>query len=185
MIKLNCTYEESKKILELGYDFSKICTEWQFNFYPPNDDPSKGKIVKWFKLGEYLVNPTLIGMLPRQEVDLLNTYTIDSEEALADLKNYKMGDEYAPLIPIIPKTALEACLPDKLDVVSLNNYVIVRNCVFVKNIDLKTINLSYFFEDYYSCYEEQKEFKSAFEAFTWCHNNYPEELKKKFEEVMK
>ena len=25
MIKLNCSYEESKKILELGYDFSKIC----------------------------------------------------------------------------------------------------------------------------------------------------------------
>lgn len=25
MIELNCTYEESKKILELGYDFSPMC----------------------------------------------------------------------------------------------------------------------------------------------------------------
>lgn len=184
MIELNLTYEESKKILELGYDFSKICIEWQHNFYPPNGDPSKGKIVKWFRLGEHLVNPTLTGMLTHHEVDLLNTYTIDLEEALADLKNYKMGDEYTPLIPIIPKAALEECLPDKLDVASLNNYVIVKNCVFVKNIDLKTISLSYFFEDYHSCYAEQIEFNSTFEAFLWCHEKYPEELKKKFKEVM-
>jgi hypothetical protein len=27
-------------------------------------------------------------------------------------------------------------------------------------------------------------FNSAYEAFIWCHENYPEELKAKFDEVM-
>lgn len=166
MIELNCTYEESKKIFELGYDFSKICIEWQHNFYPPNGDPSKGKIVKWFRLGEYLVNPTLTGMLTHHEVDLLNTYTIDLGEALADLKNYKMGDGYTPLIPIIPKAALEACLPDLSGSTWLIN-------------DLRTWMILDLDPN------RSSKLESIFEAFAWCHKNYPEKLRKKFEEAMR
>jgi hypothetical protein len=29
MIELNCSHEESKKILDLGYDFSKVCLEFR------------------------------------------------------------------------------------------------------------------------------------------------------------
>ena len=178
MIELNCSYEESKKILELGYDFSKICIEWQHNFYPPNGDPSKGKIVKWFRLGEYLVNPTLTGMLTHHEVDLLNTYTIDSEEALADLKNYKMGDEHTPLIPITPKAALEACLPDFLCVKDF--YGELDRSRFVKRLCNGMIDLNS--QD--SMTVSHDWFNSAYEAFIWCHEHHPEELRKKFEEVM-
>lgn len=165
MIELNLTYEESKKILKLGYDFTEICTEWQHNFYPPNGDPSKGKIVKWFRLGEHLVNPTLIGMLTRYQVDLLKTYTIDIEEALADIENYKIGYEYTPLIPIIPKAALEACLPELSGSTWLKN---LKTNWVILDLDPHIVKL-----------------ESIFEAFTWCHENYPEELKKKLKEVMK
>jgi hypothetical protein len=37
-----------------------------------------------------------------------------------------------------------------------------------------------------NCRDESltEEWFSSFEAFLWCHENYPEELKAKFEEVM-
>ena len=155
MIELNLTYEESKKIFELGYDFSKVC--WK-SLYEYRD--------------QYNLNRTFI------KIHVHGTGL--SLTSIEDQIKYQMG-KYGIVdlvTPIIPKAALEACLPDKLDIASLDN------CVFVKNIDLKTISLFYFFEDYYSCYEEQKEFKSAYKAFIWCHKNYPEELKKKFDEVM-
>ena len=148
MIELNCSYEESKKILELGYDFSKVC--WKTGYY-------------WDEA--YLEHTHGTGLL------------IETQAYRISYLNDHKGNT-RDHTPIIPKAALEKCLPDKLDIASLDN------CVFVKNIDLKTISLFYFFEDYYSCYEEQKEFKSAYEAFIWCHEHYPEELKKKFNEVM-
>ena len=148
MIELNCSYEESKKILELGYDFSKVC--WKTGYY-------------WDEA--YLEHTHGTGLL------------IETQAYRISYLNDHKGNT-RDHTPIIPKAALEACLPDKLGIASLDN------CVFVKNIDLKTISLFYFFEDYYSCYEEQKEFKSAYKAFMWCHENYPEELKKKFNEVM-
>jgi hypothetical protein len=187
MIQLNLTYEESKMILDLGYDFSKVCVEWQFNFYPPNGDASKGKITKWFKLGEYLVNPALMGMLTRHQVDLRSTYTINLEEAIADVKNYKVGDEYIPLIPIIPKAALEACLPNLEEEKSIVNakvwlgtdlYAVQEDCIYSLDSD----GLGYGSYDLERL--KDQEFKSAFKAFIWCHEHYPKELKKKFDEVM-
>lgn len=187
MIELNLTYEESKKILELGYDFSKICIEWQHNFYPPNGDPSKGKIVKWFRLGEHLVNPTLASMLTHHELDLEKTYTIDIEEALADLKNYKTGDEYTPLIPIIPKAALETCFmgvtfyEETEDMTRLSHTYTYRQ--YSKNR----------FEAHYPSIETKLHpishlcrvcFSSASQAFIWGHGKFPKQLKKKFNEVM-
>lgn len=155
MIELNCSYEESKKILELGFDFSPTCRDFQ---------DIQG-------LTRIKVNNDCFISLFADRGDFDEAYPVWDLSIDNILK-----EGYTP---IIPKAALEACLPDKLDVASSDS------CVFVKNIDLKTISLSYFFEDYYSCYAEQKEFNSAFEAFTWCHEYYPEELKKKFNEVMK
>jgi hypothetical protein len=181
MIQLNLTYEESKMILDLGYDFSKVCVEWQFNFYPPGGDPNKCKITKWFKLGEYLVNPTLIGMLTHQEVDLLNAYTYDLEEVYADVKSYMLGDEYTPLIPIIPKAVLEACLPeykgydhDSVITYRWAGHTSMRSVCFCQFTDDKHMELEDFIHQH----------KSAYEAFMWCQENYPEDLKKKFSEVM-
>ena len=161
MIELNCSYEESKKILELGYDFSKVC--WKTGYY-------------WDEA--YLEHTHGTGLL------------IETQAYRISYLNDHKGNT-RDHTPIIPKAALENCLPDKLDIASfmtsvrsLGIYTRRDNCVFVKNIDLKTISLFYFFEDYYSCYEEQKEFKSAYKAFIWCHKNYPEVLKKKFKEVM-
>lgn len=156
MIELNCSHDESKKILKLGYDFSKIC---------------------WTSLYEYRDQHNLNKTFIKIHVHGTGlSLTLIEDQIKHQMGKYGIVDF---LTPTIPKAALEACLPDKLDVASSDS------CVFVKNIDLKTISLSYFFEDYYSCYAEQKEFNSAFEAFTWCHEYYPEELKKKFNEVMK
>ena len=152
MIELNCSYEESKKILELGYDFGNICTKFELR----NNDEVK------INFGEKISSKTI-----RSQYTLINDESWFQGKAW--IENF---------VPIIPKAALEVCLPDKLNVKSLDDYV------FVNNLDLKTISLSHFFDGYYSCYNEYKSFNSAFEAFTWCHENYPEELKKKFDEVM-
>lgn len=158
MIELNCTYGESKKILELGYDFSKICAVFS----------AKGRTMSHgLPFVKMIINPFLDG--------------VGHLENLAHLKSLPYlllgkGTDIDSITPIIPKGALEACLPE-IKIKTLD-------CRFVRNIGLHTINLSYFFSDYYDCYEEIKEFKSAFEAFMWCHENHPEELKKKFNEVM-
>ena len=160
MIELNCSYEESKKILELGYDFSPVCA----TFSASGKTSSHG-----LPFATMIINPSLKGVGHLENLNHLKSLPYMRLDKEIDIDS---------ITPIIPKAALEACLPDKLDIASLDN------CVFVKNIDLKTISLFYFFEDYYSCYEEQKEFNSAYEAFIWCHEHYPEELKKKFNEVM-
>ena len=160
MIELNCSYEESKKILELGYDFSPVCA----TFSASGKTSSHG-----LPFATMIINPSLKGVGHLENLNHLKSLPYMRLDKEIDIDS---------ITPIIPKAALEACLPDKLGIASLDN------CVFVKNIDLKTISLFYFFEDYYSCYEEQKEFKSAYKAFIWCHKNYPEVLKKKFKEVM-
>jgi hypothetical protein len=80
--------------------------------------------------------------------------------------------------PIIPKAALEACLPSTLN---FQNYLgDLSLSSFAKRFSREVIDL-------YSVMETgvtHHWFTSAFEAFLWCHENYPEELKKKFDEVM-
>lgn len=130
MIKLNCTYEESKKILELGYDFTEICTEWQ------DRELSTPCITDKYKLPE-------------------------------------------TACPIIPKAALEACLPTTLSFgFNEDVYLMYEYC---------DKEFQYYQSPDYYCSDGKIYYssKSAYEAFLWCHENYPEELKKKFEEVMK
>jgi hypothetical protein len=126
MIELNLTYEESKKILELGYDFKNIATHFA---------SKKGKKLK----------PSYTSYLNREL-----------------------------FIPLIPKAALEACLP------SLRySHNWCSDEWFGHNLfDLDTGEYS----PELICISQK--LNSAFEAFLWCHENYPEELKKKFDEVM-
>lgn len=153
MIELNCTYEESKKILELGYDFSKVC---------------------WTSLYEYRdqhnLNKTCI------KIHVHGTGL--SLTLIEDQIRYQMGKYgiVGSLTPIIPKAALEECLPDIVDAYHGDlAWYIPRNPLeyrLCRDGDLVTSLLL-------------EEFDSACEAFIWCHENYPEELKKKFEEVMR
>lgn len=163
MIELNLTYEESKKILELGYDFASVCTKFEV----------KTDI-------EYHVNYGII-----IKSDKWNRIEIESNRVIQDNGKLEHGQRIAfnPLsIPIIPKAALEACLPDDGNLKGLKWFgCSLYNPLYLFNLPNDgglqyTINLSSF---------RVKSFKSAFEAFAWCHEHYPEELKKKFEEVMR
>jgi hypothetical protein len=175
MIELNCTYEESKKILELGYDFSKICTK--FVELRNNNDEVK------INFGEKISNRSI-----RSEYTL-----IDDEswfQSIAWIENF---------VPIIPKAALEACLPEFetnkawFSMVK-DNYSEARTHYWVfetpKTIPqsdtwnrrprmlMRYVKNQMLYENLHSAY-----FESAFEAFIWCHENYSKELKKKFDEV--
>ena len=136
MIELNCSYEESKKILELGYDFSKVC--WKSQYWYNSDG-----------IAEHIHGTGL----------LLSTieYRIKS--------NGCKDAVITGVIPIIPKAALEACLPELSGSIWLKN---LRTNWMILDLDPHIIKL-----------------ESIFKAFLWCHENYPEELKRKFKEVMK
>ena len=153
MIELNCSYEESKKILELGYDFSKICTK--FVELRNNNDEAK------INFGEKISNRSI-----RSE------YTVIDDESwfqsIAWIENF---------IPIIPKAALEACLPD---------YLLKKGCN--RHFSLFYHVRKFMGELYWVNSRDEsltENWFSPYEAFRWCHEHYPEELRKKFEEVMK
>jgi hypothetical protein len=152
MIELNLTYEESKKILELGYDFRKICTKFEV----------KTDIEYQVCYGAIITS------------DKWNRVEIESSRVIQDEGKLEHGQRIAfnPLsIPIIPKAALEACLKIDLPTHSQYSYRYFEKCCGDDDIDLEgSKNLI--------------KFNSAFEAFLWCHENYPEELKAKFDEVM-
>lgn len=149
MIELNCSYEESKKIFDLGYDFSKVCWKSQY----------------WYNshgIAEHIHGTGL----------LLSTieYRIKS--------NGCKDAVITGVIPIIPKAALEACLPTTLSFgFNEDVYLMYEYC---------DKEFQYYQSSDYYCSDGKIYYssKSAFEAFTWCHENYPKELKKKFEEVM-
>ena len=158
MIELNLTYEESKKILELGYDFRKICTKFEV----------KTDIEYQVCYGAVITS------------DKWNRVEIESSRVIQDEGKLEHGQRIAfnPLsIPIIPKAALEACLPD---------YLLEKGCN--RHFSL-FYHVRKFMGEFYwaNCRDESLTdnwFNSAFEAFIWCHEHYPEELKAKFEEVM-
>ena len=126
MIELNLTYEESKKILELGYNFGNICTKFELR----NNDEVK------INFGEKI-----------------SSKSIRSQYTLIDNESWFQGIAWIEnFVPIIPKAALEACLPDYFFAGGSNSIRLHHN--------------------------------SAYEAFTWCHEHHPEELRKKFNEVM-
>jgi hypothetical protein len=153
MIELNCSYEESKKILELGYDFSPVCREFEH-------EPTNSKKIK--------IN---------EDIFIEENVNIGSFDEAYPVRAVKSLLEFG-FIPLIPKAALEACLPRTLN---------FQNCLgdlslsrFAKRFSCEVIDL-------YSVMETgvtHHWFTSAFEAFLWVYENYPNELKKKFTEVM-
>ena len=154
MIELNLTYEESKKILELGYDFSKICTKFEV----------KTDIEYQVCYGAVITS------------DKWNRVEIESSRVIQDEGFLEHGQRVAfnPLsIPIIPKAALEACLPD---------YLLKKGCNLFYHVHRFMGELYWANSRDESLTENW--FDSAFEAFMWVHEKHPEELKKKFDEVM-
>jgi hypothetical protein len=151
MIELNLTYEESKKILDLGYDFSKVSSEFRF----PGEEKIKYILVCRYKDGD---------------VELYSSENHDTE--------IYSTQEFG-ITPIIPKAALEVCLPATLNILD-----------YLGNLDLSSFAKRFSCEviDLYSIMQEgvtHEWFTTAFEAFMWCHEKHPEELKAKFDEVSK
>lgn len=154
MIELNCSYEESKKILELGYNFKKISTDFVTK-------SGRGKLKR--------VNDILA-------VDAGIKIT-DINQCPHDLPDFFYFIESDSLIPIIPKAALQATLPDWVEVRLTNGLRVecgfrtypVSNTVEVYRLDNCQIVIY---------------FDANFEAFLWLHEHYPEELKEKFSGVM-
>jgi len=156
MMELNCTHEESKKILELGYDFSKVCDRFI-------------EELTRLKKPEYIEREYFDIVVFRSEVD------------------QHIKDSW---IPIIPYDALAKCLPDLEEERHIKNarvwlgkdlYLTSEDCIYSGDIDGDGVGYgSYFLERL-----KDQEFKNAYKAFVWCHEKYPEELRAKFEEVMK
>ncbi len=138
MIELNCSYEQSKKILDLGYDFTFICRDFELR-----EEKEITKFVLVEKHDDGLVSLWDCG---------------ERKTCIYSTKSWW-------IIPIVPKAALEACLPDLSGSTWLKN---LKTNWVILDLDPHIVKL-----------------ESIFEAFTWCHNNYPEELKRKFKEVMK
>jgi hypothetical protein len=137
-MELNCTHEESKKILELGYDFSSVCDRFI-------------EELTRLKKPEYIEREYFDIVVFRSEVD------------------QHIKDSW---IPIVPKAALETCLLIDLPPESEYDYRYFEKCCGGDVIELEGKSKSI-------------KFNSAFEAFIWCQEKYPEELRAKFEEVMK
>ena len=117
MIELNCTYEESKKILELGYDFGGLPIKYD---------------------GFMSIILTYDGNVPILPLSLIDKWL--QKIKIKDLKIEKADWDHISI-----KTKKWEGLTEK------------------HSLSIMT----------------------PFKAFLWCHENYPEELKKKFEEVMK
>lgn len=167
MIELNCSYEESKKILELGYDFSPVCPFYRV---------VKANSISLYNGIEFIFN---LGLIDRLESEVLAE--LEREQIHPNLgKNYRKSllekNIFTEIIPIVPKAVLEACLPDIVDAYHGDlAWYIPRNPLeyrLCRDGDLVTSLLL-------------EEFDSAYEAFIWCHEHHPEELRKKFKEVMK
>jgi hypothetical protein len=146
MLELNYTYEESKKILELGYDFSSVCTKFEFR-----ENEEATTLTFLYSCGEIVTmwNPRM------------------SEPYSYHLKSSPASG----IIPIIPKAALEACLPILKGFYYLSKQHVSQDKIIPRDNNERLVNYPY---------SEM----TAYTAFIWCHENYPEELKAKFEEVM-
>lgn len=164
MIELNLTYEESKKILELGYDFSPVCPFYRV---------VKGRSMSLFNGVEFIFN---LGLIERLESEVLAE--LERKEIHPNLgKSYRKSlvekNIFDEIIPIIPKAALEDCLPDYSFTDAANRKL---SCRWYGHIPICN--------EAYALNNIHLHHKSAYEAFMWCHEHYPEELKAKFDEVM-
>ena len=149
MIELNCSYEESKKILELGYDFTSICRDFELH--------EEEKITKFV-------------LVERHDCGLVDLWDCDDQEA----RGYSPKSWW--ITPLIPKAALEACLPEHEEDGIWYVWLGYTRCMTQSPDECDTSSLEYFLPN--------PDINSAFEAFLWVHENYPKELKKKFDEVM-
>jgi hypothetical protein len=144
-MELNLTHEESKKILELGYDFSPVCDRFI-------------EELTRLKKPEYIEKEHFYIEVFRSEVD------------------QHIKDSW---IPLIPKAALEACLPT----IILDTE---QGRIYYLSFDgHKTPNYRYQHKTPDNIRTIYTDYESVFKAFLWCHEKYPEELKAKFEKVMK
>jgi|LakMenE18May11ns_1017448.scaffolds.fasta_scaffold9957850_11 hypothetical protein len=158
MIELNLTYEESKKILELGYNFNKLCCKFELRDY-------MGLSKFFVRLDDCLVIEC------DTEIDYINYNGLRNW-----CESHKMG---LFTVPIIPKAALEACLPFKVGIDARyfrkfyeTEYSPEEFEVFEAGVNELESNAVIFSSS------------SIYEMFIWLHENYPAELKKKFDEVM-
>jgi len=151
MIELNCSYEQSKKILDLGYDFTFICRDFELR--------EEKEITKFV-------------LVEKHDDGLVSLWDC------GERKTYIYSTKSWWIIPIVPKAALEACLPTTLSFgFNEDVYLMYEYC---------DKEFQYYKSPDYYCSDSKTYYssKSAYEAFMWCHENYPKELKKKFKEVM-
>jgi hypothetical protein len=157
MLDLNLTYYESRHILELGYDFSPVCAAFS----------AMGRDADGLDYASMLINPylQLVGYL----------------KDLNHFKELLQNDEidFDSITPIIPCDALAKCLPVRLGA-GFNEYGYLQY-----DYDEKEFQY-YESPDYYADTSKiHQSFKSAYEAFVWWYEKYPDELRAKFKEVMK
>jgi hypothetical protein len=172
MLELNCTYEESKKILELGYDFGRKFGD----IYKKRDCSHKYMLVNYEKIkaqdycqvaekyhGTYLERFTL----ERQSIDYEDSLYNNKHNEYFELGEILSNPNSEGFVPLIPKAALEKCLP-------LIDGVIWKRFPAAGDGLLRCTGLNH----------RTVETCTGFHEFLWCHENYPEELKAKFDEVM-
>lgn len=146
MQDLDLTYEESKQILELGYDFSLVCKEFIY------------------KSGDYIRH--FYGVKIKDSVMCYRVIEngVQKESQLVQFK--------PTTVPIIPKAALQKCLIVDFPVDTEYDYRHFEKCCKDDGVQLEGFN-------------ELINFKTSLEAFLWCNENYPKELKQRFAEVIK
>jgi hypothetical protein len=152
-MELNLTYEESKRILELGYDFSSICTKFELK----TDTEYRvvyGKITK-----------------RNDRTEIESSESIEGDGRIVHLQNRSMFDPL--MVSIIPHDALAKCLPDY-------NFTDAAG----RKLSCRWYGILPVCSEAYALNDIHIHHKNAYEAFIWCQEKYPEELRAKFEEVM-
>ena len=157
MIELNLTYEESKKILELGYDFRRVSNVFV---------NEQGRIYN--RANNYLA--------VARDITL---YEIDKRPDLIPAF-FRFIDH---LTPFIPKAALQQCLPHGWWFAMSReehhmDWVIYQGSEYVGLRFWATKCKDGHITTHQP--EERFRFMSIYEAFLWTHDHYPKELKEKF-----
>jgi hypothetical protein len=158
MQELDLTYEQSKQILELGYDFSPACKEFIY------------------KSGDYIRH--FYGVKIKDSVRGYQVIEngVQKESQLVQFK--------PSTVPIISKAALLIALPSfERTVVSKHyehlSFTADRDFRFIYLEETHSGNTFKIFDS-----EEDKE-PALIKAFLWCNEKYPAELKQRFGEVIK
>lgn len=184
MIELNCSYEESKKILDLGYDFGKKFGD----VYKKRDCPDKYILVECHKMKAQEFSQVSEKYFDTDvEKFTLERLSRDCDDSLYNNKHneyFEQGEIFCNpneegFVPIISEAVLAKCLPDIKESGWYINASSVKLIYEGGCADNCKTGIFYLHD------MVVQEFDSAHEAFTWCHEKYPEKLKAKFEEVIK